>query len=484
MNAIASCQPAKWTTVIRRFAVMPSLFAALLLIILSRHTLAELSSRQVYEQAAPAVVTLETYGADNAEIRSEITGGGSGVILHRDGIIVTNRHVIENASLIVARLANGSFFIVDRVLLEDEDWDMAFLSVPGRNLPVLAVSASDSPAVGDKVYAIGSPQGLEQTLSDGIISGLRREHSQSLPVIQTTAPVSPGSSGGALVDTDGRLVGITTFLVRGGQNLNFAVPAQVVRSLLDQALREKNAERTAEGRAGRRREATAAAWESDYYLSSFSAQSRALYLKKRLNMATEQLSARGISDQRVLEAMRKMPMELFAPPDVRHLVYADAPVPVGFDETISQPYMCALMLELLHIRAADRVLELKTGAGYLSALLGRLGADVHTVETNPSLFAKARALFRSAGLRNIHVHYGDAAEGWEPTAPYDVIIATAAFPGIPYEVVSQLAPGGRFLFPLGADPQKLVVILKTEDGEFYTKVLSDIRFGMMPPLGE
>ncbi|OIO31967.1 MAG: hypothetical protein AUJ18_05360 [Candidatus Hydrogenedentes bacterium CG1_02_42_14] len=195
------------------------------------------ANRSSYQLASPAVVKIDVYDRDH----KDLIGNASGVIIDSSGIIVTNDHVISNIwqtqHVLEICLPNGSRFTDVRVLYQDKSIDIAFLSVDGSDLSFLAPSPSSTHRVGDPVMAIGSPYGLERSASDGIISAFRRgTPSDTYPLIQTTAAISPGSSGGALIDDRGRLIGITTASLSSGQNLNFAIPSEYISALYPRAL--------------------------------------------------------------------------------------------------------------------------------------------------------------------------------------------------------------------------------------------------------
>ena len=159
---------------------------------------------------------------------------GSGFIVSSDGRVVTNFHVVKDAKRAIAKMANGAYFPVESVLATDPDRDLALIKLPGRNLPFLSLADSDKLAIGEHVFAIGSPLGLQNTVSDGIVSAVREEKAGT-DWIQTTAPASPGNSGGPLLRNDGSVVGVITWGARMGQNLNFAAPANEVKALLSSA---------------------------------------------------------------------------------------------------------------------------------------------------------------------------------------------------------------------------------------------------------
>jgi len=192
---------------------------------------AALSAEQVFSRVSPAVVRVVVRDREFKEI-----GLGSGFFVTADGLLVTNHHVVRGAEFATVLRADGSTLFVDGVLALDEDHDLAVLKVGGTGLPCLEVApaAAAPPPVGSRVYAIGNPKGLTNTLSEGLVSGIRQEGGE-VRAIQTTAAISPGSSGGPLVDSQGRVIGVVTAYLAGGQGLNFAVPAAAVRALLAKA---------------------------------------------------------------------------------------------------------------------------------------------------------------------------------------------------------------------------------------------------------
>ncbi len=162
------------------------------------------------------------------------------------------------------------------------------------------------------------------------------------------------------------------------------------------------------------------------------------------NLGTE------IKDKRVLAAMRSIPREHFVPPASRHLAYQDRPLPIGYDQTISQPFIIALMTEALELKGGEKVLEVGTGSGYQAAILARLARSVVTTERVPSLADRARKLLDELGCSNVEVHLAEENLGWRRGAPYDAIMVTAAAPKVPPELLSQLAIGGRLVIPVGS----------------------------------
>ena len=175
----------------------------------------------------------------------------------------------------------------------------------------------------------------------------------------------------------------------------------------------------------------------------------AYYTQERLRMVVEQIQARHIYDQRVLEAMRKVPRHRFVPPEHWHLAYADCPLPIGQNQTISQPYIVSLMTELLSLGGNEVILEIGTGSGYQAAILSLLAREVYTIERHQRLATQAAVVLAELGLTNVHVHVGDGSLGWPEHAPYDGVIATAAAPRVPKPLLEQLADGGRLVIPVG-----------------------------------
>jgi protein-L-isoaspartate(D-aspartate) O-methyltransferase len=183
-------------------------------------------------------------------------------------------------------------------------------------------------------------------------------------------------------------------------------------------------------------------------------------------MVATQIAARGIVDPRVLDAMRRVKRHLFVPEPVRAAAYGDHPLPIGHDQTISQPYIVALMTELARVKPGARVLEIGTGSGYQAAVLAVLAKEVYSVEIVEPLAAEADERLARLGYRNVTVRSGDGYRGWPERAPFDAILVTAAPPEIPQPLLDQLAPGGRLVAPVGPErgEQVLVVVERTESG--------------------
>ena len=193
--------------------------------------------------------------------------------------------------------------------------------------------------------------------------------------------------------------------------------------------------------------------------------SPALYSSLRHQMVNSQLRARGVADERVLAAMAKVPRHQFAPERYRDQAYQDHPLPIGEGQTISQPYIVALMLEALELLPTDRVLEIGTGSGYVTALLAELSAQVISIERHQSLAESARTLLAALGYSNARVVTGDGTRGFPEAAPCDAIIVSAAALAVPPALVAQLAEGGRMIIPVGADDAQQLRLLRMENGQ-------------------
>lgn len=198
---------------------------------------------------------------------------------------------------------------------------------------------------------------------------------------------------------------------------------------------------------------------------------------RRRAMVAEQIAARGVRDPRVLRAMRTVPRHLFVPPALREQAYLDQPLPIGADQTISQPYMVAFMTEALRIRPGDKVLEVGTGSGYQAAVLAEAGAEVFSIEILDELAARARETLARAGYGRVRVRTGDGFHGWPEEAPFDAVIVTAAAGEIPRPLLDQVRDGGRLLLPLetGGESQVLTLVEKTA-GETRARPLLPVRF--------
>lgn len=184
---------------------------------------------------------------------------------------------------------------------------------------------------------------------------------------------------------------------------------------------------------------------------------------QRVRMVRQQIEARGVRDPRVLEAMRTVRREQFVPEPVRTYAASDTPLPIGFDQTISQPYIVAYMTELLELDPDHRVLEIGTGSGYQTAVLATLCDHVYSIEIVPELAERGAKILQELGYRNVSVRLGDGYLGWPEHAPFDRIIVTAAPPELPQALVDQLATQGRLVAPVGRNPDSQKIILVTKD---------------------
>lgn len=206
------------------------------------------------------------------------------------------------------------------------------------------------------------------------------------------------------------------------------------------------------------------------------------FAKARQRMVDRQLRARGIRSERILAAMERVPRHRFMPLAVQRLAYEDQAVAIGEGQTISQPYMVALMTELLDLEPGDRVLEIGAGSGYQTAILAEIAQRVVTIERQPVLARRAKETLAQLGYRNVTVVVGDGTQGYPKEAPYDAIIVTAGGPRIPEPLGTQLAPGGRLVCPVGTkDVQDLVRVVRTPEG---LKQERSIRCCFVPLIGE
>ena len=204
-------------------------------------------------------------------------------------------------------------------------------------------------------------------------------------------------------------------------------------------------------------------------------------MESRARMVAEQIKARGVRDPRVLDALVRVPRELFIPDDKRVDAYEDRPVPIGYGQTISQPYIVGYMTEALKVEPSHRVLEIGTGCGYQTAVLAELAEEVYSIELLPALAGRARRTLDSLGYANVHVRAGDGYAGWPEHAPFDRILAAAAPPEIPPALLDQLADGGILVIPVGVDNQELRVLRKHRDG---IELLSTLAVRFVPMLHE
>jgi len=198
--------------------------------------------------------------------------------------------------------------------------------------------------------------------------------------------------------------------------------------------------------------------------------------RERLEMVERQVAARGVSDPAVLDAMRRVPRELFVDPEFAHAAYTDSPLPIAQGQTISQPFIVALMLEASGVGRASRLLEVGTGSGYAAAVAALIAGEVFTVERHPELAEEAAARFAAMGLRNVHVRCGDGTLGWPETAPFDVILVAAGGPEVPASLREQLAVGGRLVIPVGVEQQRLLRVIRTDPNAFTCDDLGPVSF--------
>jgi protein-L-isoaspartate(D-aspartate) O-methyltransferase len=199
----------------------------------------------------------------------------------------------------------------------------------------------------------------------------------------------------------------------------------------------------------------------------------------RERMVTEQLERRGIKDPRVLAAMRSVERDRFIPPEYAEHAYDDGPLPIGWSQTISQPYIVALMSEVAELKGDECVLEIGTGSGYQTAVLAQLAAEVYSIESIPLLLEHARPILEEMGVRNVHLRCGDGSVGWPEAAPFDAILVTAAMPGIARPLAEQLAPDGKLVAPIGEEDLQTLVRLRRINGLWQEEYFGECRFVRM-----
>jgi protein-L-isoaspartate(D-aspartate) O-methyltransferase len=226
----------------------------------------------------------------------------------------------------------------------------------------------------------------------------------------------------------------------------------------------------------------AAALVAGCTMNASEAQTEEEYAKARARMVHEQLAPRGVRDERVLAAMGKVPRHELVPAERREYAYEDRPLPIGYGQTISQPYVVAAMSEAVLLTKGEKVLEVGTGSGYQAAVLAEIGAEVYTIELEEALAKRAAADLARLGYRNVHVRHGDGYRGWPEEAPFDAIVVTAAPDHVPQPLIDQLAPGGHLVIPVGKMFQELVLLSRDEKGEIQRKSLFGVRF--VPMRGE
>ncbi len=201
-----------------------------------------------------------------------------------------------------------------------------------------------------------------------------------------------------------------------------------------------------------------------------------------MEMVTSQIESRGIKDHEVLEAMRNVKRHELVPESVQQWAYEDRPLPIGEQQTISQPYIVALMSELLQVQAGEKILEIGTGSGYQAAILAEMRLKVFTIEIVKSLGLRAQSDLARIGYPDINVKIGDGYQGWPQEAPFDGIVITAAPPSLPEPLIAQLKVGGRLVVPVGVAQQDLTVYTKRSDGSMHKETIIPVRF--VPMTGE
>jgi protein-L-isoaspartate(D-aspartate) O-methyltransferase len=199
---------------------------------------------------------------------------------------------------------------------------------------------------------------------------------------------------------------------------------------------------------------------------------------RRREMVERQIASRGVRDRRVLDALRTVPREAFVPERLREFAYDDTALPIEEEQTISQPYIVALMAEALELGPGQRVLEVGAGSGYAAAVLSRIAGEVYAIERHETLAELARERMRRLGYTNVHIQHGDGTLGWPGHAPYDAIAVAAGGPDVPPALQDQLAVGGRLVIPIGTDPrlQELVRVRRTAPDRFERENLGGVRF--------
>lgn len=209
---------------------------------------------------------------------------------------------------------------------------------------------------------------------------------------------------------------------------------------------------------------------------NFSLYSQDIYSQKRKDMVETQVKGRGIKDKRVLEAMLKVERHLFVPVNLRDFAYEDRPLPIGEGQTISQPYIVALMTEVLKLKSTDKVLEVGTGSGYQAAILAEIAKEVYTIEILPKLAKRAEKLLKELDHKNIKVKIGDGYLGWEEFSPFDCIIVTCAPDHIPQPLIEQLSEGGRMVIPVGKGFNQELVLIEKREGKIEKKSIIPVLF--------
>src|SRR4051812_17173370 len=206
--------------------------------------------------------------------------------------------------------------------------------------------------------------------------------------------------------------------------------------------------------------------------------------RARARMVKVQIARRGVRDRSVLDAMRRVPREAFVPPGLEEFAYEDGPLPIEEGQTISQPYIVAMMIESAEVRPGDHVLEVGAGSGYAAAVMSQIAERIYAIERHPSLTDAAKARFKKFDYRNIELRVGDGTRGWPEAAPFDAILVAASGPGVPPALTEQLAIGGRLVIPVGEHKhgQALRKITRTSDTAYEEEDLGAVAF--VPLIGE
>jgi protein-L-isoaspartate(D-aspartate) O-methyltransferase len=200
------------------------------------------------------------------------------------------------------------------------------------------------------------------------------------------------------------------------------------------------------------------------------------FARERENMVSVQIAGRGIVDERILKAMRTIPRHLFVPQENQQNAYEDFPLPIGYQQTISQPYIVAFMTNILDLQGNEQVLEVGTGSGYQAAVLSLLVKKVHTLERIPELADRARQTLQVLGIKNVEVHVGDGSLGWPQDAPYQAILVTAAAPAAPQALLDQLETGGRMIIPVGGQFQQVLELWRKETEGLKSESILPVAF--------
>ena len=201
-----------------------------------------------------------------------------------------------------------------------------------------------------------------------------------------------------------------------------------------------------------------------------------LFYSQRMKMVEDQILKRGAVSSKVVKAFLNVPRHYFVPSDIRKMAYEDSPLPIGLDQTISQPYIVALMTEFLEVKKNHKVLEVGTGSGYQTAILNELSKSIYSVEIREEFSMKVQTLFDKMDIKGVQFKVGDGSHGWKEEAPFDRIIVTAAPKKVPEELLKQLAPSGKMIIPLGGDFQNLFLFEKNSKSELTQKLLLPVVF--------